>query len=86
MFVKAYDGTLYQVREESPVITTGLSFFAKQLREYATKHKIKQDSKLNIPYKELVFSVRIDLLSHEDGVALVKLHKDGSERIEIINF
>lgn len=86
MFVKAYDGTLYQVSEESPVITTGLSFLAKQLREYATKHKIKQGSKLNVSYKELVFSVRIDLLSHEDGVALVKLHKDGSERIEIINF
>lgn len=86
MFVKAYDGTLYQVSEESPVITTGLSFLAKQLREYATKHKIKQGSKLDIPYKELVFSVRIDLLSHEDGVAFVKLHKDSSERIDIINF
>ena len=86
MFVKAYDGTLYQVSEESPVVVTGLSFLAKQLKEYAAKHKIKQGSKLNIPYRDLVFSVRIDLLSHEDGVALVKLHKDGSERIEIINF
>lgn len=86
MFVKAYDGTLLQVSEESPVVITGLSFVKKQLREFTSKHKIKQGSKLKISYKDLVFTVSVKYLSRYIGSALVRLNTEKGEKIDIVNF